>query len=148
MTHNLIKWDDFRIPTLLGNSLFHDLEKLFNVGVSENGVLNGIPSVDVIDQKESYLIEVELPGLEENDVDIKMNNHILTISSKKETKSTEKDSAWMIKERRSLVFKRSFELPNDTNSDKIQATFKNGLLVIEIPKKEESKERNIPIKVA
>lgn len=113
------------------------------------------PKVDVVQKKDSYVLSMDLPGKTEKDVDITLKNDVLTISSVENAKSDsgekkEKvdDAYYILRERttRHSQFKRSFTLPKDIDSNKVNATFKNGILSIEIGRKEDSTEKKIAIK--
>jgi len=108
-----------------------------------------VPAVDVRENEKEYLMEVELPGLGEKDVEVKIENGVLAISSKKEEsrEENEKEKGYLRKERRQFSFCRSFSLPENTDADKILATFKNGLLNVTIPKAPEAKPKMIEVKV-
>jgi HSP20 family protein len=104
------------------------------------------PAVDVKEQEDGYLMEAELPGLTENDLELNVEDNILTLSSKKEESKDEKQNGYLIRERRNHEFVRTFVLPKDVDREKIKAEFKNGLLVVNIPKKPEAKPRKIDVK--
>ena len=104
------------------------------------------PAVDVRETEENYLMEVELPGMTDQDIELNVEDNILTLSSKKEESKEEKKNGYLIRERRNREFARTFVLPKDVDRDKINAEFKNGLLVVSIPKKPEAKPRKIDVK--
>jgi HSP20 family protein len=104
------------------------------------------PAVDVHEAEDEYLMEVELPGLTDKDIELNVEDNILTLSSKKEQNKEEKKNGYLIRERRNQEFTRTFVLPKDVERDKIKAEFKNGLLVVDIPKKPEAKPRKIDVK--
>ncbi len=104
------------------------------------------PAVDVRDQDDGYLMEVELPGLTDRDIELKVEDNILTLSSSKEEKKEDKGDGYLIRERHKLEFARTFVLPGDAEREKIGAELKNGLLVVSIPKKPEAKPRKIDVK--
>lgn len=112
---------------------------------SVNGLLT--PAVDVREDDKQYNMEVELPGLSEKEVNVKIENDVLTISSKKEDSTEEKEKGFIRKERRHFSFSRSFTLPDNIDADNITATFKNGLLNVVIPKTPEAKPKLIEVKV-
>ena len=109
------------------------------------------PRVDIREEENAYVLEAELPGLSEKDVDVKVENELLTIASKTEEKKEEKKVAkkdgYLLKERRTSTFSRCFALPKDADREKIDAHFKNGVLTLNVPKSEESKPRTIDVKV-
>ncbi|MDR1748021.1 MAG: Hsp20/alpha crystallin family protein [Spirochaetaceae bacterium] len=106
------------------------------------------PKVDVRETKDAYIMEMDLPGMNQKDVDISVKDKILSISSVKEEKKDEKEGDWVIKERRTMSFARRFTLPEDINAEKISASFKSGVLIVNIPRKPEVQPRNIQIKAS
>lgn len=109
-----------------------------------------VPDVDVKECKDNYTLEMDLPGRSENDVQLELDNNILTISSTKteETKEDKKDEAktkWLIRERKTSSFSRRFTLPEDIDAENVQATFKNGVLNINIPRKALAAPKKIAI---
>lgn len=104
------------------------------------------PAVDVREQENEYLMEAELPGLAEKDIELNVEDNILTLSSKKEESKEEKKNGYLIRERCNYEFARTFVLPKDVDREKIKAEFKNGLLVVNIPKKPETKPQKIDVK--
>ena len=104
------------------------------------------PAVDVREQENEYLMEAELPGLAEKDIELNVEDNILTLSSKKQESKEEKKNGYLIRERCNYEFARTFVLPKDADREKIKAEFKNGLLVVNIPKKPETKPQKIDVK--
>jgi HSP20 family protein len=105
------------------------------------------PAVDVKEEDQRYLMEVELPGLTDKDIELKVEDNILTLSSKKEESKEEKKNGYLLRERRSAEFCRTFVLPQDADRAEVKAEFKNGLLMVEIPKKPEAQPRRIDVRV-
>ena len=106
----------------------------------------GWPAVDVREDDDNYLVEVELPGLSEKDVEVKVENGVLTIASRKDESREEKDEGYIRKERRHYSFSRSFSLPDNVDGEKITANFKNGLLDVAVPKAPAAKPNLIEVK--
>ena len=125
------------------NNLFDDNQK----GVQRN------PSVDISESKEGYVLVVELPGHSEKDVDVKVEDNKLLISSisketeGKEPEKTEEDH-YLLREREKFVFRRSFILPKDADTEAVNGSFSNGVLTINIKKSPEKQPRSIRIKAA
>jgi HSP20 family protein len=107
---------------------------------------SGVPAVDVKETDSEFLMEVELPGLSEKDVEVKLDNNLLTISSSKEDKKEEKKNGYIMRERRSSSFARSFVLPEGIDREKISAEFKNGILNLSFPKTPAAKPKMIEVK--
>lgn len=100
-----------------------------------------MPSVNIIEGKDDFKIEVAAPGLEKKDFKINLENNVLTISSEKEMKEEKADDKYMRREFSYSSFQRSFALPNTVDAEKINANYKDGVLNLVIPKKEEAKEK-------
>ncbi|MDR2619475.1 MAG: Hsp20/alpha crystallin family protein [Treponema sp.] len=110
-------------------------------------IFNRLPSVDVRETEKSYVLEAELPGYDEKDIEVHLDNNTLTIESKKEEEKKEetKDGAYLIRERRASSFSRAFKLPENADPEGITASFKNGVLSLEIKKRNETQKRIIQI---
>ncbi len=112
-----------------------------------------LPKVDVKEDKESYTLTMEMPGKTDKDVDVELNQNVLTVSSKKEDKKEEKsdkkdETKWLIRERTYSSFKRSFTLPDDVNSEKLSASVKDGVLTVCMPRKTQAQPKKIAITCA
>jgi HSP20 family protein len=133
------------LPILKRNSFFPSIVDEF-FGKDLPGFLNldyGIssPSVNILEGKDEFKIEVAAPGLEKEDFKINLQNNVLTISSEKESKQEEQDKKFMRREFSYMQFNRSFSLPVTANAEQINASYRHGVLTILIPKKEEAKEK-------
>ena len=127
---------------------FRDFDRSLEEFFGTDGLQTRMPNVDIKERENSYVIEAELPGLTEKDVEVKVENHNLFISTVKEKKKEEKKDTYLIRERSSYSFSRNFILPEDADADSITGTFKNGILSLEISKKPEKKPKSIKIKAA
>lgn len=132
-----------------GLSLFDDIDRVFNTFLHDGPATTyRTPSVDIQENETDYVLEAELPGLSEKDVEVKVEDNLLTIASRKDRKQEEKREDYVVLERRSAAFSRSFVLPKDVDREKIEATFKDGLLSLRIPKAESAKPLQIEVKKA
>lgn len=138
----------------LFNTLFGDDEPDlgFNFPVFSAKTVTA-PKVDVKETKDCYALDMDLPGKTEKDVDLSIDDNVLTISSHheeaKEEKSDKKEEgSWLIRERRSYNFSRRFTLPQDVDSEGIKASFKNGVLHVNMPRKALPQPKKIAIEVA
>lgn len=104
------------------------------------------PAVDVAETDGKVRVKAELPGLEAKDIDVDVDGDVLTIRGEKKKEEEKKDEKYYCRETYSGSFQRSFRLPTGVKSDQVDAKFKNGVLTIDIPKSEESKQRKIDIK--
>lgn len=106
------------------------------------------PRVDVRETPDAYILDMDLPGFTEKDVEINLKDRVLSISSKLQEKQEEKkEGEWLIKERRSSCFSRRFTLPQDIDAEKVTAEFKHGVLSVDIPRKPEPQSKQIAITV-
>jgi len=129
-------------------SLFDDLFNRDFLGDFFNQELN-TPAVNVSEEKDKYKIEVAAPGLNKKDFNVNVEDNVLTISSEKQDEDEEKDRNYMRKEFHYSSFSRSFTLPENVKADDIKASHNDGVLKVEVPKKEETKakpSRQIEIK--
>lgn len=107
-----------------------------------------IPSVDIRENEDAYIIEAELPGYGEEDVQVSVDDHVLHIQSKREEKKEEEKKEYLVRERTFSSFSRSFSLPEHVDEEHISGEFKNGILTLTIPKSEEKKPKRIEVKLA
>ncbi len=107
------------------------------------------PSVDIEEEEDKYVIKADLPGVEKKDIDVKLENGILSIRGEKQTETeTGKGTKRHRTERFHGTFARSFTLPDAVKADKVDASYKDGVLELSIPKAEEAKPKSIDIKVS
>jgi HSP20 family protein len=108
---------------------------------------NMVPAIDVKETENGYSLEAELPGVTDKDIELKIEGNMLTLSTKKEDQKEEEKDQYLLKERKSFSFTRSFVVPEDVDAEKISAEFKNGLLTLSLPKTEKAKPKMLEIKV-
>jgi HSP20 family protein len=104
------------------------------------------PALDISERKDAYLVTVELPGLEPEDLDITMEDGLLTIKGERQFTSESSEQQFHRVERRYGAFRRSITLPAQVQADQIEATFDNGVLQIVVPKAEEAKPKRIQVR--
>ena len=106
-----------------------------------------LPSLDVGETKNELVVKAEVPGMDAKDIDISLSDGMLTIKGEKKQEREEKEADYHLVERSYGAFTRSIQLPSEVQSDKISASYKNGILKITLPKSEEAKKKEIKIKV-
>jgi HSP20 family protein len=104
-----------------------------------------VPSVDVAENEKAYEVKAEIPGMKKEDIKVNLENDVLTIQGEKKEETDKKEKNVQLSERVYGRFQRSFRLPKQTKSEAIKATYKDGVLTLEIPKAEETKPAAIPI---
>lgn len=108
------------------------------------------PAMDLVEKESGYEITAELPGLDEKNVEIRLSNHTLTIKGEKDEQKEETQKDYHLSERRYGSFQRTFRLPEGIDTNKIDASFAKGVLMVKLPKTAEAQkaEKKIPIKAA
>jgi HSP20 family protein len=111
-------------------------------------LFNHIPAADIKDTENAYLLEMELPGYDEKNIEVRLDGANLTIASKQEKNSEENQDEYILRERRTSSFSRSFKLPENADPEAVNAVFKNGVLSLKIAKRAEALKKTIQINAA
>ena len=120
------------------NPVFTSLIDDLFINQDWNHISATLPAANIIEADDHFNIDLAAPGKKKSDFTIKLDEGVLTISSETETKSTEKDDNFTRKEFGYSSFKRSFNIPETVSADKISASYKEGILTVSLPKKEEA----------
>jgi HSP20 family protein len=105
------------------------------------------PAVDMVDRKDEVILRADLPGLEQKDIEVSVEEGVLTIRGERKEEKEVKEQDYYCCERWAGRFERSFTLPTGVDADKVRATFKNGILEVHLPKVEKAKGKKVEIKV-
>lgn len=132
-----------RSPFTEMNRLAREMDSWFN-GVTGNTDLWS-PPVDVEETPDHLILTAELPGMSHEDIDVELEDGVLTIQGEKRERQKEEGTQGLLYERRWGTFTRRFTLPRAVDPDNISATFENGILTVHVPKAEEAKGRKIQI---
>jgi HSP20 family protein len=108
---------------------------------------NFIPAVDVLEDEHNFMLKVEVPGIDQKDLNIEVENYTLTVSGERKFEKEVKEENFHRIERRYGNFSRSFTLPNSVETDKISADYNNGVLSVVLPKRAEAKPKQIKVQV-
>ena len=134
------------------NQLFEDFWHKVDTGWNGGGTLVGMsgPSTDVTETDKSVNVSVELPGMTEKDIDISVSDNAITIRGEKKVEHEEERKGIYMSERHYGSFYRTVPLPAGVDPDKAEATFKNGVLTVTLPKTDEAlaNMKRIPVKAA
>ncbi|WP_338018853.1 Hsp20/alpha crystallin family protein [Halorhodospira halochloris] len=134
-----------------------DLDRIFSAGSqgmlgtpSENGesASNWMPAVDIAEDDKAYHVHVDLPGVDAENIDVAMDNGMLTIKGYREDNKSEDGPNWKRVERVRGTFFRRFTLPENVDADNIQARCRNGVLEVAVPKREEQPGKRIKVEQA
>lgn len=106
------------------------------------------PASEASGNDDAYVISIELPGVSEDDIELSVDNHVVTVKGEKKTEREESGDTWYFSERQFGAFSRSFRLPPDANEDKVSADLKDGVLTVTVPKAapQEAGGRKVQIK--
>jgi HSP20 family protein len=131
------------------NRIFEDAFRGSRGASEEEWALGGswAPSVDIYEHDGNLVLKAELPGIDPKDVDVRVENNVLTLQGERKLDSEVKRESYHRVERSYGAFSRSFTLPTVVDTDKIKAEFKDGLLRLVLPKKEEAKPKQIAISI-
>jgi HSP20 family protein len=139
-------------PNTIQNAL-SDFDRYFESFFGDSLVRSSMPAVDIQENETSYVQEMDLPGYDEKNIEVHVDGSSLNITSKQEEmKKAETDDksqgTYILKERRLSTFSRSFKLPENADSEGVSASFKNGILTLQIKKRAEAQKRTIQINAA
>jgi HSP20 family protein len=145
MTHGLMPWAGF------GN-MKQEMDRLFDRLVATKWddyptLGEWCPSMDISETKDSLVVKVEVPGMDQKDIRIALQENLLTITGEKRQEKEEKEERYHRVERSYGAFTRGVRLPVAVDGSRVVATFKNGLLTVTLPKTPAAKGTTIPIKV-
>jgi HSP20 family protein len=149
----IVRWEPFRDLVSFQdrmNRLFEDSFRGVARGpAEEDWALGGswAPAVDIYEREGNLVLKAELPGIEAKDVDIRLENNVLTLRGERQFDNEVKRESYHRVERSYGTFSRSFTLPSVVDQEKIKAEYKDGVLRVTLPKKEEAKPKQISISV-
>jgi HSP20 family protein len=106
-----------------------------------------VPAIDLYEEKDEVVAKAELPGMDKNDIQVSISDHLLTIKGEKKKDEEIKESDYYRSERSYGSFVRNVQLPKEVDTGKARASFKNGVLEIRLPKSEEAKKKEIKLNV-
>jgi HSP20 family protein len=143
----ITRWDPFREVVALQNrvnSLFRDL----NEGDDPVAAASFVPAVDIYEDAQKVMLKLEVPGIDQKDLDVRVENHTLTVKGERKFEAEEKEQNFHRIERRYGSFYRAFTLPNTVDTENVSASYNAGVLKLELKKKASAQPKQIEIKVA
>jgi len=140
-------WRDFPVPRLstLRRELDRLFEDVFGEEPEEGGLVQWRPAIDLKEDEKALYVTADLPGVKKEDIDISIEGNRLTISGSRSFEKDEKRENYHFIERGYGRFCRSFTIPTAVNIDGIKASYADGVLTVELPKKEEVKPKKVTI---
>ena len=145
--NSITRWDPFRNIS----SLQEQMNGLFESSLPNRGANSALttwaPAVDIYETENELVLKADLPDINEKDLDVRVENNMLTIRGERKFEQQVKEDNYLRIERTYGSFSRSFGLPNTVNTEAIKAEYENGVLTVELPKRAESKPKQVKIGV-
>jgi HSP20 family protein len=146
----LTRWEPFREFATLQDRMNRLFRESFNdVGRDESLTTSTFaPPVDVYEDEQKVTLKIEVPGIDEKDIDVRVENNTLTVHGERKIEKEEKEENYRRVERQYGSFTRTFTLPSSVDTDKVSATYDKGVLNITLPKKAEAQPKQIKVNVS
>ncbi len=141
----ILKWDPFKEL----QALQERIDKLFEESMRGRDIAPAAwtPAVDIYETDDAIILEAELPGMNEKDIEVKIEDNVLTIRGERKFEEERNEENYYRMERFYGTFQRSFTLPPNVDTEKVKAEYKKGILKVTLPKKEQAKPKQIKIEV-
>ncbi len=143
----LLRWEPFGDFGKLHSALNDLFAGDFNRSPAQRSLSNWHPAVDVLESKDAYLIRGELPGMKREDIHVEVKEGTLVVSGERKSEKPAEGVEYRHVERVAAKFRRAFSLPDTAKPDEIDASYKDGIIEIRVPKAEKAKPRQIDINV-
>ena len=143
----LNRWEPFRGAATLQEQINRVFGDVLERSGEESNLTTWAPAVDIYENEHGLTVKADLPDVDSKDLDIRVENNILTIRGERKFEKKQSEGNYLRVERSYGTFARSFSLANTVNAEAIQADYKNGVLTLSIPKREEAKPKQIKVNV-
>jgi len=147
MRATLTQFQPFRGVSALQDQINRLFNEAFDRSSEDANLTPWSPSVDIYETEQNLVVKADLPDIKPEELDIRVENNILTIRGERQFEKKVNESNYLRVERAYGSFSRSFALANTVNSEAIQADYKNGVLTLTMPKREEAKPKKIKVRV-
>src|SRR6476646_224033 len=143
----IVRYDPFRDLRTLQEEVNRLCSTNLTRAFGDEGIARGAwaPSVDIYENKDQIVLEAELPGMQQEDFDLTIENNVITLRGERRFEKTEESDNYHRVERSYGTFTRSFTLPQTVSADEAKAEYNNGVLRVTLPKREEAKSRRIQV---
>jgi HSP20 family protein len=143
----LSRWDPFHDFPKVQEQLNRYLGDAFLRRANDSSLTTWAPEVDIHETEDALVLEADLPGMEEKDLDVRVENNTLTVRGERKFEKKVSEENYLRVERAYGSFSRSFALPHTIDPEAIKADYRNGVLTIRVPKREEAKPRQVKVNV-
>jgi HSP20 family protein len=147
MRTTLSRWEPFRGATTLQEQVNRLFGNALERSAEESNLTSWAPAVDIYETEHELVVKADLPDVDTKDLDIRVENNILTIRGERKFEKKVNEDNYLRVERAYGSFSRSFSLANTVNSEAIKADYQNGVLTLTVPKREEAKPKQIKVNV-
>jgi len=141
------RWEPFRGAATLQEQVNRLFSDVLERQPQESSLSTWAPAVDIYETEHELVVKADLPDVDPKDLDIRVENNILTIRGDRKFEKKVNEDNYLRVERAYGAFSRSFSLANSVNAEAIQADYQNGVLTLSIPKREEAKPKQIKVNV-
>jgi HSP20 family protein len=141
----IVRWEPFRELSSLQTEMNRLFNAAFDTPRGNDGGRRWMPAMDLVETDEHFVLRADLPGMTESDVNIELEDNVLTVSGERKAEHQEKGEGFYRVERAFGSFSRALTLPKGIDAEAVNASFSNGVLEVRIPKPEERKPRKITI---
>ena len=145
---NLTRFEPWSLVDMLHRDLDRIAHSRFGAGNDENPVASWTPAVDIVEEKDRFVLRADVPGVNPEDMDISMDNGVLTLSGERKSENVTEEQGFRRVERVSGRFFRRFKLPDTADAEGIKAKSSNGILEVSIPKLPEVQARRITVEAS
>src|SRR5271170_7377390 len=145
--NSITRWDPFHNLSTLQEQVNRLLQSNFPARSDNSALTTWAPAVDIYETENELVLKADLPDVNEKDLDIRVENNMLTVRGERKFEQKVKEENYLRIERTYGSFSRSFGLPNTVNTEGIKAEYKNGVLSVELPKRAESKPKQVKVNV-
>src|SRR5215467_5848750 len=143
----LTRWDPFREFSTLQDRMNRLFRDSYGEGQEALSTSTFAPAVDVYEDEHNVTLKIEVPGIDEKDIDVRIENNLLTVHGERKFEKEEKEENFRRVERQYGSFTRSFTMPNTVDTDSVQAHYDKGIMKIQLSKKTEAKPKKIRVNV-
>lgn len=147
MRASITRFEPFRGVTTIQDQINRLFNEAFDCSSEEGNLTTWAPAVDIHETEHELVVKADLPGVEPEDLDIRVENNILAIRGERKSEKKVNEDNYLRAERSYGSFSRSFLLANTVNTEAIKADYKDGVLTLTVPKREEAKPKQIKIQV-
>lgn len=145
--NSITRWDPFHNLSSLQEQVNRLFDSNFPARGDNSALTTWAPAVDIHETENELVLKADIPGISEKELDIRVENNMLTIRGERKFEQEVKEDNYLRVERTYGSFSRSFSLPNTVNTEAIKAEYKNGVLTVELPKRAESKPKQVKVNV-